>query len=101
MPPVVNSWNEWDPLEEVIVGTARGAAEIAYEPALAPYYQSGAPGHESTGGAVLPHLIDEAERQLDDFANVLARRGIASGDAGVRGVPRKPLWPIHGARDEL
>jgi glycine amidinotransferase len=34
---VVNSWNEWDPLQEVIVGSARGAADIGYEPALSPY----------------------------------------------------------------
>ncbi len=76
MPPVVSSWNEWDPLEEVIVGTARGAAEIAYEPALAPYYPGGASGRDSAGGTILPQLIDEAERQLDGFADLLARRGI-------------------------
>jgi hypothetical protein len=35
---VVNSWNEWDPLREVIVGSARGAADIGYEPALSPYF---------------------------------------------------------------
>ena len=32
----VCSWNEWDPLREVIVGTARGAADIGYEPAPSP-----------------------------------------------------------------
>jgi len=37
----VSSWNEWDPLEEVIVGTARGAAEIGYEPGLAAYFPEG------------------------------------------------------------
>ncbi len=32
----VNSFNEWDKLEEVIVGSVLGAAKMAYEPALSP-----------------------------------------------------------------
>jgi len=39
----VLSWNEWDPLREIIVGSARGAAEVAYEPALSPYLPAGTP----------------------------------------------------------
>ena len=70
------SCNEWDPLVEVIVGTARGAADIGYEPALAPYYPPGMPGRDGRGAAVPQPLIDEAERQLDAFAAVLERRGI-------------------------
>lgn len=72
----VNSWNEWDPLEEVIVGTARGAMEIGYEPALAPYFSA---GHDPRGhaGAKIPDvLVDDAERQLDAFAEMLTRLGI-------------------------
>ncbi len=34
----VNSFNEWDKLEEVIVGSVLGAAKMAYEPALSPYF---------------------------------------------------------------
>jgi glycine amidinotransferase len=74
--PAVSSWNEWDPLREVIVGTARGAADIGYEPALAPYFPAGDPSRGARGAAVLPHLVDEAERQLDAFADLLAARGI-------------------------
>ena len=32
--PVVNSWNEWDPLEEVIVGILDGAAALTWEVAF-------------------------------------------------------------------
>ena len=71
----VSSWNEWDPLEEVIVGTARGAAEIAYEPALRPYFPSGDEGFGG-GGPIPPVVIEDAERQLDAFAETLQRRGI-------------------------
>jgi len=71
----VNSWNEWDPLQEVIVGSAQGAADIAYEPALAPYFPAGS---SSTGGstAIPQVLIDEAERQLDAFARLMEGLGI-------------------------
>jgi glycine amidinotransferase len=73
----VCSWNEWDPLEEVIVGTARGAAEIGYEPSLSSYFPPGSVERRSRGGPVPPPLVDEAERQLDALAALLAERGIA------------------------
>ena len=72
----VSSWNEWDPLREVIVGSARGAAEVAYEPALSPYYGAELPHDAERTARVLPALIEEAERQLDAFAALLAERGI-------------------------
>lgn len=74
--PAVWSCNEWDPLREVIVGTARGAAEPAYEPAFAPYLPAGDPGRAFRGARIMSELVDEAERQLDAFAEVLAERGI-------------------------
>ncbi len=76
MTQVVNSWNEWDPLEEVIVGSAQGAAEIGFEPALAPYFPLGDPGRGMHGRPIPQVLIDEAERQLDGFAGVLDSLGI-------------------------
>jgi len=72
----VCSWNEWDPLREVIVGTARGAAEPAYEPAFSPYLRAGDPGRAFGGSRIIAELVDEAERQLDAFAQLLADRGI-------------------------
>lgn len=70
------SWNEWDPLREVIVGTARGAAEPAYEPAFAPYLRAHDPGRAFGGSRIMSELVDDAEWQLDAFAQVLADRGI-------------------------
>ena len=55
----VNSWNEWDPLEGVIVGSARGAVEMADEPSLAPYCL---PGQPAGGSARIPQVVvDDAE----------------------------------------
>jgi glycine amidinotransferase len=73
---VVCSWNEWDPLREVIVGTARGAAEPAYEPAYSPYFGADDHGRAFRGARIMDELVEEAERQLDDFARILSDRGI-------------------------
>jgi glycine amidinotransferase len=73
---IVNSWNEWDPLKEVIVGSARGAADIGFEPALAPYFPPGSPLRDFRGGPVPSVLVDAAERQLDSFAELLNRLGV-------------------------
>ena len=74
---VVNSWNEWGPLREVIVGSARGAVDMGFEPALSPYFGPGCATGASGGQAVHPSLVDEAERQLDHFSELLNRLGIA------------------------
>jgi glycine amidinotransferase len=52
-------------------------------------------GEAAAHAAVLPQLIDEAERQLDDVAELLARRGIVvrRPDPGDHTVPVKtPDW---------
>ncbi|MBV8977128.1 MAG: amidinotransferase [Alphaproteobacteria bacterium] len=72
----VNSWNEWDPLREVIVGSVRGAAEMGYEPAFSPYYARSDPARRFRGAPVPQSVADDAERQLDGFAELLQRRGI-------------------------
>lgn len=76
MAPVVSSYNEWDPLEEVIVGTARGAVRSAYEPAFAPFVSPSGDGRSFAGAPVPQEEIDRAERQLEGFAELLERQGI-------------------------
>lgn len=73
---VVSSWNEWDPLREVIVGSARGAADVGFEPALSPYIPPGTREHGFRIQPVHPEVVDAAERQLDHFADLLSRLGI-------------------------
>src|SRR5262249_50742196 len=99
---VVNSWNEWDPLREVIVGTARGAAaDIGFGPALAPYFPPGDAGRSFRGQGLPAGFVDEAERQLDHFAALLERRGITvrRPDPVQHAVgARTPDWEIAGGR---
>jgi glycine amidinotransferase len=94
---VVNSWNEWDPLKEVIVGSARGTADIGYEPSLSPYFPPGSAGRAFRGQAVHQAVVDDAERQLDHFANLLACRGITvrRPDPVEQSTPvRTPDWEV-------
>lgn len=84
-PPVVWSCDEWSPLEEVIVGTARGAVRSAFEPAFAPFAPPGSPARDWRGGPVPPEDIDAAERQLDQLAALLEREGVV--------VRRPEPWP--------
>lgn len=70
----VNSFNEWDKLEEVIVGSVLGASKMAYEPALSPYYPEEEKGF--SGAPVPEEEILKAEKQLDNFAEILKNEGI-------------------------
>jgi glycine amidinotransferase len=72
---VVNSFNGWDRLEEVIVGSVIGAMSPGYEPALNPYY----PEPDTRHGGATRRGDDEiaaAEEQLDGLARVLAAEGV-------------------------
>jgi len=69
----VNSWNEWDPLEEVIVGTAWGA----HIPPLADPVSELAATKLGMGGQPFPvELVARVQSQLDEFARVLMAEGI-------------------------
>jgi glycine amidinotransferase len=72
----VNSHDEWSPLQEVIVGTARGAVYPAYEPAFAALYAPNSPERRFEGRPYPPEAVSDAERQLDHFADLLERLGI-------------------------
>jgi glycine amidinotransferase len=98
---VVNSWNEWDPLREVIVGSAHGAADIGYEPALSPYFPPADASRSFRGQRIPGALVDGAERQLDHLATLLDRLGIVvrRPDPVDHGIGAKtPDWEIAGGR---
>ena len=72
---VVNSWNEWDPLKHVIVGKADGTCIPAPEPAL----DAKVPEDSDMRGQFGPRTkdtVDKANELLDDFSNMLEKRGI-------------------------
>lgn len=68
------SHNEWDPLEEIIVGSVRGAQKMGYEPALAPYF---APHEREVVEEQWSEAeVAEAEAQLDGLADMLRGLGV-------------------------
>ncbi len=72
---IVNSWNEWDPLKHVIVGRADCTQVQAPEPAVQrDWPQYGFP--LGTFGPIPKEMEVKANEQLDDFANLLQKRGI-------------------------
>ena len=72
---IVNSWNEWDPLKHVIVGRADGTCIPAPEPAL----DAKVPEDSDMRGQFGPRTkdtVDKANELLDNFSNMLEKRGI-------------------------
>ncbi len=76
--PVINSYNEWDPLEEVIVGRVTGAAIPPWHVGL----QSAAPSYAwdllkaLSGKPAPPQFVMAAQQDLDAFLQVFADEGI-------------------------
>jgi len=76
--PVVNSFNEWDPLEEVIVGVIDGATVPPWHAAL----QATMPEQHweffrQQGGKQWPReLLDAARTELDEFTHILELEGV-------------------------
>ena len=74
MPTIVNSWNEWDPLVEVIIGRADGACVPPKEPA----YMVKSEGRVAQPDFSGPHdheSIRAAAKQQDNLCKVLSNLG--------------------------
>jgi hypothetical protein len=74
----VCAYNEWDPLEEVVVGVVDGAAVPSWHPALAatmPEDQRSL--FERHGGRPFPpERVAAARRELEEFVHVLEAEGV-------------------------
>lgn len=75
---IVWSCNEWDPLEEVIVGVVEGATVPVWNPALEATTPSHAkPFFEKYGGKRFPQeMIDKASAELNGLVSVLEKESI-------------------------
>jgi glycine amidinotransferase len=72
---IVNSWNEWDPLREVVVGIADNACFEPTEPGHRPQVRN-APHTPFPTGPKPKTSIDRANEELTGFVNLLRSRGI-------------------------
>ena len=76
--PAVNSHNEWDPLEEVIVGVIDGACIPTWDVALeATMPEASRVLFRDCPGQPFPaELIEPARRDLEEFAHILESEGV-------------------------
>ncbi|OCQ54242.1 Inosamine-phosphate amidinotransferase 1 [Photorhabdus australis subsp. thailandensis] len=74
----VNSFNEWDPLEEVIVGVVDGARfpgwHMAIEPVLPPNQIE--TFHRNAGRSFPKEQIEAASKELEEFVHILESEGV-------------------------
>ena len=75
---VVNSWNEWDPLEEVVVGRLEGAAAPpSHVTMVGNLPRKAARLYPLLAGRRYPRLlVKPAQRELDGFVRLLESEGI-------------------------
>lgn len=75
--PLVNVYNEWDPLEEVIVGTARGAQVPIGDKGLFSIRYSDYENVDTIpSGPHSPQIIEEAEDDLEKFIEIIKKAGV-------------------------
>ena len=76
--PVVNIYNEWDPLEEVIVGTLDGLVIPPYEPVMEGcMYDDIKPLFKNKAGSKWPsEQIEAANKDLEEFVHILEAEGV-------------------------
>jgi len=82
---LVWSCNEWDPLEEVIVGNPLGARFPTADPSTRVAEFPDRPLEEIPQGPFSQRIIEETEEDLDAFVAVLTKLGIV--------VKRPETWP--------
>ena len=82
---LVNVHNEWDPLEEVIVGTIRGARIPMSDPGLfAVDYTDYGSADRIPSGPVPPAIVERTEEELDALAEALTELGVVVRRPGER-----------------
>ena len=100
-PQTVNSWNEWDPLEEVIVGRLDGAVIPPYHVTVTYNIPSfTAKLHRLVAGRRYPRwMIKLAQKELDGFIRILEDEGVTVRRPDIvnhRARFRTPAWSSRG-----
>ncbi|NIM18091.1 MAG: amidinotransferase [Candidatus Aminicenantes bacterium] len=76
--PIVNSYNEWDPLEEVIVGVIEGASVPSWHISLkATLPEKQWKFYQEFGGKPFPkEQVEAAKNDLEEFVHILESEGV-------------------------
>lgn len=98
---VVNSHNEWDPLEEVIVGRLEDATMLSYHVTIAQSLPSiaGRLFYFFAGRRFPKWVVKAAQKELDEFIHLLEGEGVKVRRPDVldfHAVSRTPHWSSSG-----
>jgi glycine amidinotransferase len=98
---VVHSWNEWDPLEEVVVGRLEGAAAPPAHVTMVGNLPAGAARlYPLLAGRRYPQLlVRPAQRELEGFVRLLEGEGITVRRPEAMDFARRfasPRWRSNG-----
>ncbi len=77
--PLVNAHNEWDPLEEIIVGVVEGARVPPWEPETPAvvHHEGLLDFYREQGGKPWPQeLLDKAQKDIEELVYVLEGEGV-------------------------
>lgn len=106
---IVSVHNEWDPLEEVIVGTAAGARIPSRDLSLHAIEYRDQRWDSIPSGPFPPEMISETEQVLDELADILVSLGVRvhrPDPSDTAGIVSTPDWRTTGfynycPRDDL
>jgi glycine amidinotransferase len=73
---VVNSWNEWDPLREIVVGSADHACFEPTEPGCHPQIRNAPPNTPFPMGQKPVEILERANEELAGLVDLLESQGV-------------------------
>lgn len=99
---MINSWNEWDPLEEIVVGSATNANWPSTDPVFAEESKKTSWTETSVPSGPVPQwIVDEANEELDILANTIITYGsVVHRPTPIDFVTRKGMYN-YCPRDRL
>lgn len=96
---IVSVHNEWDPLEEVIVGSAVGARIPSRDRSIHAIEYRDSAWEDIPSGPFPPHIIAETEGVLDELAEALIELGVTvhrPEPTNTAGIVSTPDWSTTG-----
>lgn len=81
---IVNAWNEWDPLQEIVVGSAENACFEPTEPGNKPQQRGEWAAQPFPTGRKPAELNDKANEELDGLTALLESQGVTVRRPSVR-----------------
>lgn len=96
---VVQSWNEWDTLEEIVVGRADSACYEPTEPGYRPAVR-GVPDTPFPTGPKPAAVVEKANEELQELVSLLETRGITVRRPEIQDYSRRVVTPTFEVENQ-